>query len=124
MTGFADPRLTTRPRRPGAEDGARTRDLNLGKVALYQLSYFRVGAGIVIPSMPRPTSDRCCRTPLHLDRTSSRIVDFEPFDLGHGHDHQLGDPIADLDRDRLGTVVDQDRLELAAISGVDDSRAR
>ena len=25
----------------GAEDGARTRDLNLGKVALYQLSYFR-----------------------------------------------------------------------------------
>ena len=34
------------PKRPacaglGAEDGARTRDLNLGKVALYQLSYFR-----------------------------------------------------------------------------------
>jgi hypothetical protein len=27
---------------PGAEDEARTRDLNLGKVALYQLSYFRV----------------------------------------------------------------------------------
>ena len=27
----------------GAENGARTRDLNLGKVALYQLSYFRVG---------------------------------------------------------------------------------
>jgi hypothetical protein len=26
----------------GAEDEARTRDLNLGKVALYQLSYFRV----------------------------------------------------------------------------------
>jgi hypothetical protein len=26
---------------PGAEDEARTRDLNLGKVALYQLSYFR-----------------------------------------------------------------------------------
>ena len=25
----------------GAEDGTRTRDLNLGKVALYQLSYFR-----------------------------------------------------------------------------------
>ena len=29
--------------RLGAENGARTRDLNLGKVALYQLSYFRVG---------------------------------------------------------------------------------
>ena len=26
----------------GAENGTRTRDLNLGKVALYQLSYFRV----------------------------------------------------------------------------------
>ena len=26
----------------GAENGIRTRDLNLGKVALYQLSYFRV----------------------------------------------------------------------------------
>ena len=29
--------------RLGAENGARTRDLNLGKVALYQLSYVRVG---------------------------------------------------------------------------------
>ena len=28
----------------GAENGIRTRDLDLGKVALYQLSYFRVGA--------------------------------------------------------------------------------
>ena len=27
---------------PRAENGTRTRDLNLGKVALYQLSYFRV----------------------------------------------------------------------------------
>ena len=27
----------------GAENGIRTRDLNLGKVALYQLSYFRNG---------------------------------------------------------------------------------
>ena len=26
----------------GAENGIRTRDLNLGKVALYQLSYFRL----------------------------------------------------------------------------------
>ncbi len=26
----------------GAEDGARTRDPNLGKVVLYQLSHFRV----------------------------------------------------------------------------------
>ena len=50
VTGFADPRLNHsatspeegRPIAPlGAEDGIRTRDLNLGKVALYQLSYFR-----------------------------------------------------------------------------------
>ena len=27
--------------RNGAVDGARTRDLHLGKVALYQLSYYR-----------------------------------------------------------------------------------
>ena len=27
---------------PGAENGTRTRDPNLGKVVLYQLSYFRV----------------------------------------------------------------------------------
>ena len=27
---------------PRAENGTRTRDLNLGKVALYQLSYFRI----------------------------------------------------------------------------------
>jgi hypothetical protein len=26
----------------GAKDGVRTRDLDLGKVALYQLSYFRL----------------------------------------------------------------------------------
>ena len=31
----------------GAEDGARTRDLNLGKVALYQLSYFREGTAMI-----------------------------------------------------------------------------
>ena len=30
-----------RPLGSGAEDGVRTRDVNLGKVALYQLSYFR-----------------------------------------------------------------------------------
>ena len=35
----------------GAENGTRTRDLNLGKVALYQLSYFRI-------SPRRTTSER------------------------------------------------------------------
>ena len=31
-----------RERKSGAVDETRTRDLNLGKVALYQLSYYRV----------------------------------------------------------------------------------
>ena len=31
------------PSRRGAVDETRTRDLNLGKVALYQLSYYRMG---------------------------------------------------------------------------------
>ena len=30
------------PLKPGAGDESRTRDLNLGKVALYQLSYSRM----------------------------------------------------------------------------------
>ena len=37
----------------GAEDGGRTRDLNLGKVALYQLSYFRTGAMLAPPGKLR-----------------------------------------------------------------------
>jgi hypothetical protein len=51
-TGFAglfDERLVHQtkreallPRMSGAGDEARTRDLNLGKVALYQLSYSRI----------------------------------------------------------------------------------
>ena len=41
---FADLRLTTwlLRRKNGAVDEARTRDLHLGKVALYQLSYYRI----------------------------------------------------------------------------------
>ena len=30
-----------------AENGTRTRDLNLGKVALYQLSYFRMACFVI-----------------------------------------------------------------------------
>ena len=42
--GFADLRLTSWlwRRINGAVDEARTRDLHLGKVALYQLSYYRI----------------------------------------------------------------------------------
>ena len=32
---------------PGAGDESRTRDLNLGKVALYQLSYSRRGVSLL-----------------------------------------------------------------------------
>ena len=34
------------PHRSGAVDGARTRDLHLGKVALYQLSYYRINCAL------------------------------------------------------------------------------
>ncbi len=37
----------------GAGDGIRTRDINLGKVALYQLSYSRVGPKLHCPSFPK-----------------------------------------------------------------------
>ena len=42
--GFPSMGTPTGKGRPNlrAEDGARTRDLNLGKVTLYRLSYFRV----------------------------------------------------------------------------------
>ena len=33
----------------GAGDGIRTRDINLGKVALYQLSYSRSGGDLIVP---------------------------------------------------------------------------
>ncbi len=79
MTGFADPRLTTRPRRPGAEDGARTRDLNLGKVALYQLSYFRAVRHCNPPGSPANLATGAAEprlTPIGVLEN----VDFEPFD--------------------------------------------
>ena len=54
---------------PGAEDGARTRDLNLGKVALYQLSYFRLNGRQCNGSARRATTPLTGRSnrirPLH-----------------------------------------------------------
>jgi hypothetical protein len=50
----------------GAGDGIRTRDINLGKVALYQLSYSRVSC-IVAPDRDNVKSIgavlRCAKTP-------------------------------------------------------------
>src|SRR3954465_11366059 len=51
----------------GADDQVRTGDLNLGKVALYQLSYVRIasdrlspiGASIILPDPPEWSGRRC-----------------------------------------------------------------
>ena len=54
-TGLIDARIDD-----GAVDETRTRDLNLGKVALYQLSYYRIlnafwhGSKSVLPLCPIP----------------------------------------------------------------------
>ena len=69
----------------GAVDETRTRDLNLGKVALYQLSYYRVW----------------CLGP----ESNQRHVDFQSTALPTELPRQDGDPegarTLDLQRDRL-----------------------
>ena len=46
---------------PGAGNEARTRDLNLGKVALYQLSYSRRSSTHCLPQLPcNPRELLCC----------------------------------------------------------------
>ena len=52
MEGFGAPARRKRSEGhsdDGAVDETRTRDLNLGKVALYQLSYYRVSATPALP---------------------------------------------------------------------------
>ena len=85
--GFADLRLTTWLwRRNGAVDETRTRDLNLGKVALYQLSYYRI---------------LWCLGP----ESNQRHVDFQSTALPTELPRHNGDPegarTLDLQRDRL-----------------------
>ena len=46
-------------RRDGAVDGTRTRDIHLGKVALYQLSYYRM------LRMPETNRGKCGRRDLN-----------------------------------------------------------
>ena len=70
----------------GAVDEARTRDLHLGKVALYQLSYYRI--------------------PWCLGAESNhRHCDFQSHALPTELPRQIGDPegarTLDLQRDRL-----------------------
>src|ERR1700710_1081633 len=53
---------------PRADDGIRTRDPNLGKVVLYQLSHVRVGASVYKPA-PVTSGDA---------GTASRLATFSP----------------------------------------------
>ena len=73
--------------RNGAVDGARTRDLHLGKVALYQLSYYRI---ICVPwggiEPPTRRFSVCCSTDL-----ATKAKDSDPE----------GARTLDLQRDRL-----------------------
>ncbi len=80
---------TTRAKR--AKDGSRTRDLNLGKVALYQLSYFRIillsnelfrVANIFIFFTPRENRKFYSIKHMYIDQTSFFVFPncFSPFE--------------------------------------------
>ena len=86
--GFADLRLTTWlwHHKNGAVDGTRTRDIHLGKVALYQLSYYRI---------------KCA---LGRNRTTDTVI-FSHMLYRLSYQGVYGDPegarTRDLQRDRL-----------------------
>ena len=120
--------MTTRHRRIdiGAEDGTRTRDLNLGKVALYQLSYFRrVGDDSA-------HSNNCTNRGRSLTggaespgaafgvRQGIRLL---PGRSRQGDEHQLCDAFASIDLDGLITVIDQQHPDLTSITGIDQARS-
>jgi hypothetical protein len=71
----------------GAGDGIRTRDINLGKVALYQLSYSRAGIDSILP--PRlcdvNLSSRLCRRVCARANTETRGAR-QPRASGQGSD--------------------------------------
>ena len=64
-----------------AEDGIRTRDLNLGKVALYQLSYFRAFAYrlilpvSIVPAKTHSDLGFCHEQPAVAQRPSARLLE-------------------------------------------------
>ncbi len=86
--GFADLRLTSWlwHHNNGAVDGTRTRDIHLGKVALYQLSYYRI---------------KCA---LGRNRTTDTVI-FSHMLYRLSYQGVYGDPegarTLDLQRDRL-----------------------
>ena len=115
----------------GAEDGARTRDLNLGKVALYQLSYFRTtqepensrsgragSLGRTVASANLPAS--AAKAPIPPGGVRE-VLGLEPTNGWHLDDHQLGDTVARLETDGLVSMVDQEHFDLAPIPGVDQT---
>ena len=57
------------PLKPGAGNESRTRDLNLGKVALYQLSYSRVEEDVIIGKFC-PGANLLCQFLLILGRVT------------------------------------------------------
>ena len=74
----------------GAVDEARTRDLHLGKVALYQLSYYRIIKGVFLVrtkrlellrlSAPDPKSGASAIPPRPLE-SPRRVVTHRRFEL-------------------------------------------
>ena len=68
--------------RNGAVDGARTRDLHLGKVALYQLSYYRI---ICVPwggiEPPTRRFSVCCSTDCATKAKDGDPEGARPLDL-------------------------------------------
>ena len=75
------------PQKNGAVDGTRTRDIHLGKVALYQLSYYRIKPGA-----------------LGRNRTTDTVI-FSHMLYRLSYQGKYGDPegarTLDLQRDRL-----------------------
>ncbi len=58
----------------GAENGTRTRDLNLGKVALYQLSYFRIGIANIVTKFDLTNFFSFCASALKSQVPGRRIA--------------------------------------------------
>jgi hypothetical protein len=68
------------PRETGAGKESRTPDLNLGKVALYQLSYSRVGRELYHRLRSAEAANRSCyRSGAHRSRCATRVTGPRPF---------------------------------------------
>ena len=121
-----------------AEDGIRTRDLNLGKVALYQLSYFRIRArgadGPKCSWSPEGCDYGQCQdqdNPVELSArrpeattvslSAVQLIDHHYLGQRHRCDHELGNTISSLDLEAFIAVIHHDHLDLAPVPGVDET---